>query len=212
MLRGCDAAFFVIYASSGKQRYVSPIYSMRPVPKSNARYAIINASHVIELFCRCCHPMTHFYAKRIKSAMQKNTKFIRLETTTRQQTSRSQAISIHLLCLARQIRKYTSTYAIYILSGFLLWSLSRILCLCIYWIRMRKLLPQIGITTIRHFRLKYAFVRALLLGQLVVLKILLPSMPHLDAQTGCRAGRRRTCHMDHQTRVRASPKADGSSG
>ena len=62
------------------------------------------------------------------------------------------------------------------------------------------------------FRLRYAFDRALLLGQLVILKILLPRMPHLGAQTGCCAGRRRTCRMDHQTRVRASSKADGSSG
>ena len=52
-----------------------------------------------------------------------------------------------------------------------------------YWIRMHKLFPQVGITTIQHFGLTYAFDRELLLGHLSILKILLPRMPHLGAQT-----------------------------
>ena len=66
-----------------------------------------------------------------------------------------------------------------------------------YWNRMHKLFPQVRITTIQHFGLTYAFDRELLLGHLIILKILLRRKPHLGAQTGCRAGRQRTCRMDY---------------
>ena len=49
ILLDCDATFFVLHASSDKQRYVPLIYSMRPAPKSNGTYAVINTPHVIGL-------------------------------------------------------------------------------------------------------------------------------------------------------------------
>ncbi len=215
MLRGCDATFFVIYASSGKQRYVSPIYSMRPVSKSNARDAIINTSHVIEVFCVCCRPDD-------ASLCQTNQTFNTIDYQIHSPRNYDAAADVEIQGHPHSYAKIGwDTHKIYfeICNLHIAWLPSLIIVtypmfmhIMHYWIRMHKLFPQVGITTIRHFGLTYAFDRALLLGHLIILKILLPRMPHLGAQTGCRAGRRRTCHMDHQTCVRASPKADGSSG
>ena len=69
MLRDCDATFFAIHASSDKQRYVSLIYSMRPAPKSNGKYAIINTSHMIELFCVFWQPNDAFPWKTNQSSI-----------------------------------------------------------------------------------------------------------------------------------------------
>ena len=188
---------------------------MRPVPKSNARYAIINVSHVIELFCRCCHPDDAFLCQTNKKC---NAKEYQIHSPRNYDTTADFEIPSHLHSSAtfgetnQKIHLNICNLHIKWLHSLIIVTYPMLMYIMHYGIRMGKLLPQIGITTIRHFWLEYAFVRALLLGQLVVLKILLPSMPHLDAQTGFRAGRRRTCHMDHQTRVRAPPKADGSSG
>ena len=135
MLRDCDATFFAIHASSDKQRYVSPIYSMRPAPKSNGKYAVINTSHVIGLFCVCVDgPMTHFHGKltNLQYNTWPNSFALKSRCGSRLWDSRTSPF----ICYnwVRHVTKSISKYAIYISRGSLLWSLSRILCLCIWCI------------------------------------------------------------------------------
>ena len=158
-------------------------------------------------------PMTHFHGKLTN--LQYNTRPNSFALKPRRGSRLWDSRTSPFICYnwVRHVTKSISKYAIYISRGSLVWFLSRMLVhIMHHCIRMHKLFPQVGITTIQHFGLTYAFDGEQLLGHLIILKILLPRMPHLDAQTGCRAGRRRTCRMDHQTHVRASSKADGSSG
>ena len=188
---------------------------MRPVPKSKARYAIINASHVIELFCRCCHPDDAFLCQTIQKC---NAKEYQTHSPRNYDTAADFEIPSHLHSSAmlggtnQRIHLNICNLHIEWLPSLIIVTYLMLMHMMHHWIRMHKLIPQVRLTTIQHFGLTYAFDRELLLGHLIILKILLPRMPHLGAQTGCRAGSRGTCRMDHQTRVQASSKADAPSG